>query len=142
MKLIHISIALLVGIFLGLGIYTFIYAEGFSYFSTNPKACVNCHVMSNQYEAWSKSGHHHVATCNDCHLGHSGFDKWYSKARNGFHHALAFTTGHFHEPIQISDFNKQRLLENCKRCHDTLTHEVEPENCIHCHKGVGHYPRF
>jgi hypothetical protein len=32
------------GVF-GLGGYTFVYAEGGSYFSDDPRACVNCHVM-------------------------------------------------------------------------------------------------
>ena len=31
-------------------------------------ACVNCHVMNEQYDAWLKSGHRHVATCVECHL--------------------------------------------------------------------------
>mgnify|MGYP000564823002 CR=1 FL=1 len=40
----------------GIGAFTFVYAKGFSYLSTDPRACVNCHIMSQQYEAWLKSG--------------------------------------------------------------------------------------
>ncbi len=41
-------LAALVGTVAGLGAYTFRYAEGFSYFSTDPRACNNCHVMNDQ----------------------------------------------------------------------------------------------
>jgi hypothetical protein len=35
----------IIGPVLGLGVYTFWYAEGASYFSSDPKSCVNCHIM-------------------------------------------------------------------------------------------------
>jgi cytochrome c nitrite reductase small subunit len=38
-------IAIVLGVVLGLGAFTFDYGEGLSYFSTDPKACVNCHIM-------------------------------------------------------------------------------------------------
>ena len=38
------------GVLLGLGLFTFIYAEGFSYFTTDPKACANCHIMNPEYD--------------------------------------------------------------------------------------------
>ncbi len=34
------------GVVLGLGAFTFIYAEGLSYFGTDPKACAHCHIMT------------------------------------------------------------------------------------------------
>jgi cytochrome c nitrite reductase small subunit len=137
MKLLLIVLSISLGC---LGVYTFIYAEGFSYFSTDPKACINCHVMKPQYDAWSKSGHHHVATCNDCHLPQSGIQKYIAKARNGFHHSLAFTLENFHEPIQMSSYNQEKLIENCKRCHENLVQHVQTESCLHCHRNLGHYP--
>jgi nitrate/TMAO reductase-like tetraheme cytochrome c subunit len=42
----------LVGIPAGVGAFTFVYAKGFSYLSPDPRACVNCHVMNPQYDAW------------------------------------------------------------------------------------------
>ncbi len=53
--------ALLIGLAVGLGAYTFIYAKGYSYLTNNPAACANCHVMQAQYDAWMKSSHHSVA---------------------------------------------------------------------------------
>jgi len=34
-----------VGVLLGIGLVTFVYAEGASYLSTDPAACANCHIM-------------------------------------------------------------------------------------------------
>lgn len=36
--------------------------------SSEPKVCANCHIMNPEYDSWEKSGHHHTATCADCHL--------------------------------------------------------------------------
>ena len=47
----------------GLGGFTFQYAEGLSYFSTDPKACANCHIMQREYDDWQRASHHAVATC-------------------------------------------------------------------------------
>ena len=38
----------LIGLALGVGAYTFVYAKGYSYLSNDPQACANCHVMENQ----------------------------------------------------------------------------------------------
>jgi hypothetical protein len=46
--------ACLLGIPVGVGAFTFVYAKGFSYLSTDPKACVNCHIMNSQYDAWNE----------------------------------------------------------------------------------------
>jgi len=134
---------------MGLGIFTFIYAEGFSYASSDPKVCINCHVMNHQYDTWEKSGHHHVATCNDCHLPAKGIMKLVAKARNGFDHSLAFTLENFESPILIKKHNKEILQENCVRCHEGLVHDAiltptggdrQAQSCIHCHRSTGHIP--
>jgi cytochrome c nitrite reductase small subunit len=39
------------GLLVGLGLYTFVYAQGASYLTNDPAACVNCHVMNEQYNA-------------------------------------------------------------------------------------------
>ena len=57
----------LVGLALGSGGFAFYYGEGLSYMSSDPKTCVNCHIMRDQYDGWSKASHHAVAGCNDCH---------------------------------------------------------------------------
>ncbi len=141
-----IVLGALLGVLVGTGAFTFRYAEGLSYFSTDPKACMNCHIMTPQYESWQKSSHHHVAGCVDCHLPHTFIAKYIAKAENGYHHSKGFTLQDFHEPIMIKGKNKQILQHNCVECHADMTHELfkrdvsDPDavSCIHCHASVGH----
>ena len=87
-KLAVIIVAVLTGVLFGTGLYTFGYAEGMSYFGTEPESCTNCHIMNPQYDSWLKSSHHSVATCVDCHLPHDTVGKYVAKAENGYHHSL------------------------------------------------------
>src|SRR6516165_6995974 len=73
------------------------YAEGFSYLSNDPKACVDCHIMREQYDGWQKASHHAVATCNDCHVPHETVPKYWVKAEDGFWHSKGFTHQDFPE---------------------------------------------
>lgn len=136
----------LVGLLAGVGGFTFYYGEGFSYASNNPKTCVNCHIMRDEFSSWGRSSHHHVAVCNDCHLPHEMLPKLVAKARNGWNHSSAFTLQNFHEPIMIGPKNAAILQANCIRCHGEFVHEAilmrakveEVDLCVHCHQGVGH----
>ncbi len=143
-----VFIAVLLGVTLGLGVFTFIYAEGFSYFGTDPKSCANCHIMNTEYDSWVKSSHHIVATCADCHLPHALLPKLIAKAVNGYHHSKGFTFQDFHEPIMIKPHNSRILQEACLGCHGGLVHEIvagsttdkNAVSCVHCHSSVGHGP--
>ena len=138
--------AVLTGILAGVGGFTFLYAEGFSYMSDDPDVCVNCHIMQPQYDSWQKASHHTVARCVDCHLPHDFFRKYLAKADNGWHHSKGFTMQDFHEPIMIKEPNSQVLQENCLACHGDLVHELvvgvngpaDEVRCVHCHVEVGH----
>jgi cytochrome c nitrite reductase small subunit len=137
------------GLFLGVGGYTFYYAEGASYLSNDPKACVNCHIMRDQYDGWQKASHHAVATCNDCHVPHALVPKYLAKAENGFWHSWGFTFENFHEPIQVKPHNQAILQENCVGCHAGLVSQIATHpgndqqmlNCVKCHADVGHGPK-
>lgn len=135
---------LLTGLLIGVGAYTFVYAEGFSYLSTDPAACMNCHIMRPQYDSWLKASHHDVAKCIDCHLPHDFVGKWLAKGENGYHHSRGFTFQDFHEPIMIKAKNAAILQQNCLRCHEGLVHELIGARgageiqCVHCHQSVGH----
>jgi cytochrome c nitrite reductase small subunit len=137
----------LLGLFLGVGGYTFYYAEGGSYLSDDSKACANCHIMRDVYDSWQHASHHAVATCNDCHVPHGFFGKYLSKAENGFHHSLAFTLQDFHEPILIKPKNARILQTNCIHCHESVVGDIthgslqdEANRCVRCHASVGHGP--
>jgi len=143
-----VTTAVLAGLFVGAAGYTFYYAEGGSYLSNDPRACVNCHIMREQYDGWQKSSHHAVATCNDCHVPHDPVGKYLTKASNGYHHSRSFTLQDFHEPIRIRPTNLHVLNQNCVYCHAEFTSEIrhavstasEPMNCVRCHESVGHGP--
>jgi len=142
-----VLVAVLAGTAVGGGAFTFDYAKGTSYLSSESETCANCHIMQDHYDAWHKSTHHNVAKCNDCHAPHDFVGKWFCKGRNGFFHSLAFTTQNFHEPIMINDYNRGVVEDNCRHCHSDLVHgidigvtseSIEPLACIRCHQGVGH----
>ncbi len=133
------------GVLFGAGLFTFDYAEGASYLRDDPRACVNCHIMRDQYEGWQRGPHRYVATCNDCHTGHTLASKFASKAVNGFNHSWAFTTGRYPEPIQITAFNRRLAEASCRQCHGGVAHTVdgiappfEAQSCLRCHMNAGH----
>ena len=146
--LLYAIIAVLIGATTGVGLFTFGYAEGAAYLTNDPEACANCHVMQKQLDAWVKSSHSKFATCNDCHAPAGLLGKYYCKSRNGFFHSLAFTTGRFPENIQMHQYNQDVVEANCRRCHEQLTHDIDPlpngagkvenNSCIRCHSTVGH----
>ena len=116
--------AVAVGILGGLGTFTVGYGNGLSYLTNDPTACANCH------------------------LPHNFVGKWLTKADNGFFHALAFTTGDFHEPIQIKARNRRVTQGACLHCHSELANALLPAEhggdmqlCVHCHSDVGHAGR-
>ena len=143
-------VAALIGALAGVGAYTFRYAEGLSYFSTDPRACKNCHIMNDQYASWSRGPHHATAGCVDCHLPHAFVPKYLAKAENGYHHSKGFTLMDFHEPILIKPRNAAILQESCLRCHAEFVHDIvhgsstgeDAVQCVHCHRGAGHGARF
>jgi len=135
----------LVGLALGAGAYTFVYAKGYSYLSNDPQACANCHAMADQYSGWLKSSHHSVATCNDCHTPHNLAGKYATKAENGFWHSFYFTTGAYPENIQAREKSRRIVEESCRRCHTDIAGDLaspaasaDELSCLRCHGHVGH----
>lgn len=140
-----IIVGALVGILIGVGAFTFVYARGGSYLTNNPNACANCHVMNEQYDGWIKSSHRQVATCNDCHAPHNILGKYATKFLNGFFHSYAFTTGNFNVPIRITERNRRVTEGACRHCHTDLVAQIDrpqteasPLPCLQCHPGEGH----
>lgn len=139
-------LAIVLGVPIGIGLFTVQYAGGTSYLSSDPQACANCHIMTSQYDSWQKASHHGVATCVDCHLPADFVGKYVAKAVNGYHHSKAFTFQDFDEPIRIGERNADILQRNCVRCHSELLHPAmanasrsrDELRCVHCHRSVGH----
>jgi cytochrome c nitrite reductase small subunit len=136
----------LVAIPFGSALYTFHYAQGASYLSADPNACMNCHVMREIFDDWSRGEHAHAATCNDCHVPRDFVGKWYTEAENGWSHSLAMTLGNVPPNISARPVSRQVALANCAQCHapllgDTLhggSTETERLDCLHCHRSIGH----
>lgn len=161
-----VATAALLGTAIGIGAFTFVYAEGGSYLTNDPAACSNCHIMDEHYSAWLKSSHRVAATCNDCHTPHDFVGKWTVKAKNGFWHSFYFTTGNFPYPLRITPPNHEVVEEACRYCHQAMVAAVdhpglapitsrpagdtivrpgeaslEPLSCTRCHRYVGHWVR-
>lgn len=144
-KLAKIVFGVAIGLIVGVGGYTFIYAKGYSYLTNNPAACANCHIMNGQYDGWIKSSHHSVATCNDCHTPSNFIGKWAKKSSNGFWHSFAFTTGRFPENLQIKPHNLEVTEQACRDCHTEIVSAIDgphgegaKTSCVRCHASVGH----
>jgi len=145
LRLVPILAASTIGVATAVGGYTFIYARGYSYMTNDPQACANCHVMDDHFRAWSRSSHHAVAVCNDCHTPPGLIPKYATKALNGFWHSFAFTTGRFHEPIRINARNRAITEAACRACHAGIVDAIDAAPgpggelaCITCHQSVGH----
>ena len=165
-----IGAAVALGIAAGLGAFTFVYAKGASYLSSDAASCANCHIMEEHYAAWLKSSHRNVAKCADCHMPHDVIGKYSAKASNGFWHSLAFTTGRFPDPLQIKPHNRAITERACRDCHGAIVEAISAGqrgavgpspatadrpaihdgptvegagelSCIRCHTYVGHLVR-
>ena len=139
--------AAFVGLVVGVGSYTFVYAKGYSYLTNDPSACANCHVMQDHFDAWTRASHRAVAVCNDCHTPPGLVPKYITKARNGFWHSFYFTTGRYPDPLRITPRNHDVTEQACRKCHDEVTQAIDPPHaasgrsaleCSSCHNDVGH----
>ncbi len=147
----RIPVILLLGIFTGLGSYSFYVSQAWTYLSDDPKTCVNCHIMSTEYTTWRHSSHRENATCNDCHVPHdSQIRKYYFKAVDGMRHSAIFTIRGYDQSIRMRDPGNKVVMENCIRCHGHLTEMVganityeqtqegQGKKCWDCHREVPH----
>ncbi len=136
-----LALAAVMGVAAGLGGYTFVFAKGASYATDDPTACANCHVMQSRYDGWRNGPHHAAAVCNDCHAPTSPLAKYAVKARNGWHHSKAFTTGDFPDVILMSEASRAVVEGQCRACHADVVASMDTGgevSCIRCHESVGH----
>ncbi|MFH1198144.1 MAG: cytochrome c nitrite reductase small subunit [bacterium] len=121
----RIPVILLGGIVIGLLLQILYISNAVSYLSDDPKACVNCHIMSPQFATWERGSHGKVTTCNDCHVPQDNFfRKYYFKASDGLRHATMFTLRLEPQVIRIKEAGKNAVQENCIRCHSNNIHPV------------------
>ncbi len=154
-KFLVYSTLFVFAIAIGMFIYVINASKALSYLSSDPKACINCHVMNTQYATWQHSSHGQRATCVECHLPTDSFlAKYLAKAKDGWNHSVAFTLNTYDNTIVISEDGAKRVQKNCISCHKSITstlvsnsdnyHSFENPNvetgrkCWSCHKSVPH----
>ncbi|HZK05230.1 MAG TPA: cytochrome c nitrite reductase small subunit [Actinomycetaceae bacterium] len=134
------------GSLLGVGLFTFGFANGWAYLGSDPATCAQCHIMEDWHESWQRGSHANVATCNDCHMPHTNVaEKYVVKGILGFNHAYKFTTGRHPENLEASDLSKRVIQDACIYCHGDMVSEIhitrtsgEEVSCARCHADVGH----
>ncbi len=148
----RLPVITLMGIFVGLFVYSFYVSNAVSYISDKPETCINCHIMVPQYTTWRHSSHREVTNCNDCHVPHNNFlNKYYFKGKDGMRHATIFTLRNEPQVIFIKEEGQNVVHQNCIRCHsdkifDTKLsaqvkeHKMNAESrpCWECHREVPH----
>ena len=148
----QLAVAIVLGIFVGLGAYTFKVSNAASYLSDEPKTCINCHVMYPQYSSWFHSSHRERATCSDCHVPHTNYvAKYFFKGSDGLRHSTIFTLRTEPQVIRIKHQGIRVVQENCIRCHSFVNENVstywvtgnnhkdgQGKLCWECHREVPH----
>ncbi len=148
-----IPLFVLVGVALGLGLYTMYASRIFSYLGDDPSACVNCHIMSPAYQSWGRSSHANWTTCKDCHVPqHSKLAGLLFDAKDGLHHGAVLLTGNEPAAPRPRPAAIEAIQGNCVRCHTPLTTEFvragkakiddilhgRDKPCWDCHRHVPH----
>lgn len=151
-KIIKIGTIIMACIGVILIVYLTHISKALSYLSNDPKACINCHIMNTHYATWQHSSHARNATCADCHLPRNNMiDKYVAKAKDGIHHAVAFTFNLYTDEIKISKDGANRVQKNCIECHprqsqtvisnEDINHQnsdAKEGYCWRCHRDVPH----
>lgn len=109
--------------------------------SESPEFCgSSCHVMEEQYTAWSHAGAHRRIRCVDCHLPNSNHLEHYLwKSIDGMKDVVAFHSGELPERINLSRHGSQVVQENCIRCHAEAVSAMDTtRQCWSCHRQLRH----
>lgn len=145
-----LPVIIALGVITGLIIFEIYISKAHYYLSDNPEACINCHVMYDNYASWWHSSHKRATTCNDCHVPQDNFvKKIFFKASDGLRHSTIFTLRLEPQVIRIKEAGAEVVKENCERCHENYltlidakiveTEEEENEKpCWDCHRETPH----
>lgn len=145
-------VIVLLGAVTALVIYMMKVANVASYLTDDPRACINCHVMTTEYITWNHSSHRGVASCNDCHVPHDNIFKQYAfKAKDGLYHATIYTLRTEPQAIVMHEAGQEAVQNNCIRCHfdqvtdaktaswvDSHLNSRLDRTCWECHRETPH----
>lgn len=151
----NLAVLLVFGMLVGLGAGIAHVSNATSYLSDDPRACINCHIMTPEYASWERGSHGRVAVCNDCHVPHDNMvRKYFFKAKDGTRHATMFTLRMEPQVIRMHEAGRKVVMENCLRCHGNLfagdvtgsvkglasaaVHKDDGRLCWECHRETPH----
>jgi len=118
-------VLILLGVFVGLVLFTLHAGRARSYLSDEPSACVNCHVMAPYYATWQNGSHGRFTVCNDCHVPQDNvIEKYLFKASDGLRHSFMFTFRLEPQVIRIHEAGRDAVQRNCIRCHSEQIHPI------------------
>jgi len=118
-------VLILLGVLVGLILFTLHLGRATSYLSDKPEACVNCHVMAPYFATWQNSSHGRFTVCNDCHVPQDNiFAKYFFKASDGLRHSYMFTFRLEPQVIRIHEAGRNAVQKNCIRCHSEQIHPI------------------
>ena len=127
-------VIVLLGAVAGLVIYMVKVANVASYLTDDPRACINCHVMTTSYITWNHSSHREVASCNDCHVPQDNIFKQYAfKAKDGFYHAAMYTLRAEPQAIVMHEDGQVAVQNNCIRCHFDQVTDAKTASWVNSH---------
>jgi cytochrome c nitrite reductase small subunit len=146
------ALVALLGALAGIGLFTLKVANFFSYFSDDPRTCLNCHVMRSEYATWFHGSHSRLARCNECHVPQDNLLRHYAfKAVDGLRHAVIFTLRQEPQAISMRPAGRRVVADNCFRCHTALFTEAvrigespwwhsahAGRDCWQCHRDTPH----
>ena len=139
---VQVGVYGLAGVGMGLAVLLVRIANATSYLSDDPRACINCHVMTDAYASWQRGSHGRVAVCIDCHVPHDNLAAKYAyKARDGLKHSYVFTRGTQPQVLGLSAPAIPVIQSNCLRCHERPSMMlrragVGERKCWDCHQGI------
>ena len=149
-----IALVSLLGIIVGSGgLFMYLLRMHTYIIGDDPKACINCHIMSPYYATWSHSSHARDATCNDCHVPNGNILSHYLfKGKDGMKHVAYFVTRSERQTIMAEEASAEVIMDNCIRCNKQLNTEFvktgridymmaqrgEGKACWDCHRNVPH----
>lgn len=108
--------------------------------SESPQFCAGCHVMAEEYSAWSHAGAHRRVACIECHLPSGNPVSHYLwKSIDGMKDVVCFHSGQVPERIELSSHGASVVQENCIRCHlSTVARMDTTRRCWGCHRQLRH----
>jgi len=108
--------------------------------SESPAFCASCHVMEEQFTAWSHAGAHRRIRCVDCHLPNGNpLVHYVWKSIDGMKDVVSFHSGMVPERITLSSHGAKVVQSNCIRCHAEAVSQMDTtRQCWGCHRQLRH----